>query len=82
MAKLAGGKDNLVKNMLTASAEGNHQWAMELADIVFTLGADTKKAKQVKITALRALADNQINACARNYYLTYAKELEAGKVNR
>lgn len=53
-----------------------------LTDILFVLGAETEKAKQVKIISLRALADNQINACARNYYLTCAKELEAGKVNR
>ena len=82
MAKLAGGKAQLAENMLTASSKGDFQWAMELADILFVLGGDTEKAKKVKIIALRALADNQINACARNYYLTYAKELEAGKVNR
>ena len=36
----------------------------------------------MKTAALRALADDQINACARNYYLTYAKQLEAGVVTR
>jgi hypothetical protein len=31
----------------------------------------------VKANAVQALADQRINACARNYYLTYAKELTA-----
>jgi uncharacterized sulfatase len=83
IAKLAGGADALAKAMHQAAEKGEHQWAMELADIINTLNeGHLDVARSVKIAALRALADDQINACARNYYLVYAKQLEAGVVSR
>jgi alkyl sulfatase BDS1-like metallo-beta-lactamase superfamily hydrolase len=63
--------------MKKAAEAGDYQWAMELADLVMRLGTHREEAKVVKATSLRALADQQINACSRNYYLTYAKELMA-----
>ena len=83
IAKLAGGADALAKEMHQAAEKGEHQWAMEIADIINTLdGGHLDAARSVKIAALRALADDQTNACARNYYLVYAKQLEAGVVSR
>ena len=83
IAKLAGGADALAKEMRQAAEKGEYQWAMELADIINTLdGGHLDAARSAKIEALRALADGQINACARNYYLVYAKQLEAGVVSR
>lgn len=83
IAKLAGGADALAKEMRQAAEKEEHQWAMELADIINTLGGGhLDAARSTKIAALRALADDQINACARNYYLVYAKQLEAGVVSR
>ncbi|MFC1580130.1 alkyl sulfatase dimerization domain-containing protein [Thermodesulfobacteriota bacterium] len=83
IAKLAGGADALAKKMHQATENGEHQWAMELADIINTLDeGHLDAARSVKIAVLRALADDQINACARNYYLVYSKQLEAGVVSR
>jgi uncharacterized sulfatase len=83
IAKLAGGVTALAKEMHQATQQGEHQWAMELADIINTLNeGHLDAARSTKIAALRALADNQINACARNYYLVYAKQLEVGVVSR
>ena len=83
LARLAGGADALAREMRQAAENGEHQWAMELADIINTLDdGHLDDARAVKIAALRALADDQINACARNYYLTYAKQLEAGVISR
>lgn len=75
MAELAGGEDALFVKMNKAAEAGKHQWAMELADLLIRIGTHGKEAKSVKARALRALGDQQINACARNYYLSYAKEL-------
>ncbi|MBW1799126.1 MAG: alkyl/aryl-sulfatase [Deltaproteobacteria bacterium] len=75
MAELVGGEDVLLAKMKKAAEAGEFQWAMELADLIIRLGTHKKEATAVKANALRALADQQINACARNYYLTYAKEL-------
>lgn len=83
IAKLAGGADALAAQMHAAMDNGEHQWAMELSDMINTLAEEhLDAARSVKIAALRALADDQINACARNYYLVYAKQLEAGVVAR
>lgn len=83
IAQLAGGVDALAKEMYQAAEKGEHQWAMELADIINTLDeGHLDTARDVKIAALRALADDQINACARNYYLVYAKQFEADVVSR
>jgi uncharacterized sulfatase len=84
MARLAGGAGALAEEMQQAEEKGEYQWAMELADIITMLDEEGlhDAARSVKIKALRALADDQMNACARNYYLVYAKQLEAGVVSR
>ena len=61
--------------MTQAARDGDHQWAMELADVLTTLQLHVAEANAVKRSALRALADAQMNAPARNYYLSSAKEL-------
>ena len=50
---------------------------MELADRLIATGAQTKQATAIKIAAMRELADRQINATARNYYLVCATDMEA-----
>ncbi|XMO77174.1 alkyl sulfatase dimerization domain-containing protein [Roseibacillus persicicus] len=42
---------------------------------------DCERARQVKIEALRGLAEREYNAPNRNYYLSYANELESGKLS-
>ena len=49
---------------------------MQLADYFLALDRTDNQAKQMKINALRKFAAMQVNAPARNYYLSYAYELE------
>jgi alkyl sulfatase BDS1-like metallo-beta-lactamase superfamily hydrolase len=72
------GAEELLAALREAIDQGDYQWGLELADRLIALG-DTQAtaAKTLKIQALRALAEQQINAPARNYYLSVAKELEA-----
>ncbi len=76
--KLAGGADKVLTSAQEALAEDDSQWAMELADRLIVLGDFVPAATGVKLAAMRKMADLEINATARNYYLLYAKELEAG----
>ncbi len=76
MSQLAGGTDRLKDAMQRAAIGHDHQWAMELADTLLALGFHVEEAKEAKRAAMRALADRQMNAPARNYYLLSAKELE------
>lgn len=78
VAKLAGGKDKLVAAAKDALAEDDNQWAAQLADHLLAIDKDDSDAKQVKAEALTGLARNMVNATARNYYLTVARELREG----
>jgi uncharacterized sulfatase len=75
MAKLAGGKDKLLQAARDALAEDDNQWAAQLADHLLAINKDDRDAKQIKADALTKLAHNMVNATARNYYLTVAREL-------
>jgi uncharacterized sulfatase len=82
MADLAGGTQRLSAQMEAALAKNDYQWALELSDHVKWLeDADRELARKVKIEALRGLAAREYNAPNRNYYLSYANELESGKLS-
>lgn len=61
------------------------KWALELVDILLESGSLSGSeslihtATQIKISALRALGSEEISANGRNYYMTYAMEVESGK---
>ncbi|QDT30834.1 alkyl sulfatase dimerization domain-containing protein [Thalassoglobus polymorphus] len=75
VAKLAGGKEKLLDSAKAALAEDDNQWAAQLADHLLAINKDDSDAKQIKADALTKLAHNMVNATARNYYLTVAREL-------
>ncbi|MEM6636287.1 MAG: alkyl/aryl-sulfatase [Pseudomonadota bacterium] len=69
MAKLAGGIDAL---RTAAEESADAQWMLELCDHLIALGDD---AASLKAAALERLAEDEINATARNTYLWEAKRL-------
>ncbi|WP_049763870.1 alkyl/aryl-sulfatase [Shewanella halifaxensis] len=80
IAKLAGGSAELFKQFNDAMKTENYQWALVLADHLSYLdNIDQQAVKKSKIAALRAMAAREYNAPNRNYYFTYANELEQGK---
>lgn len=82
MAGLAGGTQKLSEQMEAALANRDYQWALELSDHVKWLDdADRSLARKAKIAALRGLAAKEYNAPNRNYYLSYANELESGELS-
>ena len=74
--KLAGGADNVLNAARQAADDNDYQWAMELADHLIVASQHTAAAKEIKIASMRAMADLEINATGRNYYLLSARELE------
>lgn len=82
IADLAGGVEALTEQMNAALEQNEYQWALELSDQVKWLDdGDRKRAREVKIAALRGLAEKEYNAPNRNYYLSYANELESGALS-
>ncbi|MNO98818.1 hypothetical protein D3C76_905760 [compost metagenome] len=51
------------------------QWAAEQAHYILALKPN-ERATSIKALALRELGERQVNATARNYYLTVAQNLE------
>lgn len=76
MIELAGGEKKIMNRIEKAINEGNYQWGLQLADYLLQTEYEKAKVTEAKIELLRALAVQQKNAPARNYYLSYACELE------
>lgn len=74
--ELAGGASKLLTAAKEALKNGESQWAMELADRLMAADVELTSARDIKVKALRTLADLTVNAPTRNYYLLYARELE------
>ena len=86
---LAGGAENLLATAAEASDSGDHQWALICAQSVIRyttedpvavvsgagISATAQEAKKVLIRSLQGLAEKEVSANGRNYYLTYALEL-------
>ncbi len=75
IARLAGGADQLTAAANAAIESDDPQWAAQLADYLIALETAGRQPQQIKAKALTMLASKQVNALARNYYLTVAREL-------
>ncbi len=81
IAALAGGTKALYAAFTKAMDDGEYQWALVLADsLKYLEGIDKDALRKAHIKALRALGSMEYNAPKRNYYLTYANELEQGSI--
>ncbi|MDF9797803.1 alkyl sulfatase BDS1-like metallo-beta-lactamase superfamily hydrolase [Catalinimonas alkaloidigena] len=76
IVELAGGEQKMFDQLNDALKEEHYQWGLRLADYLLQTDYEKTKVIEVKVKLLRALAAQQINAPARNYYLSYANELE------
>nr|WP_319386741.1 alkyl/aryl-sulfatase [uncultured Roseibium sp.] len=76
MAELAGGPEAL---MAAARTTDDLQWRLELCDHLIALG---EPAEALKAETLENLAEDEINATARNTYLWHARRLRNGEAAR
>jgi alkyl sulfatase BDS1-like metallo-beta-lactamase superfamily hydrolase len=72
---LSGGAAQVLSRARDALAAGDFQWAAELADYVLAVDSGNVEAKRSKAQALTELGERQLNATARNYYLSSAQYL-------
>lgn len=75
LVALLGGPDRVLAHGREALAAHDFKWAAELADCVLTNDSANIGAKRIKAQALIELGERQINAIARNYYLSSAMYL-------
>jgi alkyl sulfatase BDS1-like metallo-beta-lactamase superfamily hydrolase len=72
---LIGGPDQVLARGREALVAHEFKWAAELADLVLANDSANIGAKRIKAQALIELGERQINAIARNYYLSSAMYL-------
>jgi alkyl sulfatase BDS1-like metallo-beta-lactamase superfamily hydrolase len=72
---LIGGPDVVLARGREALTAREFEWAAELADYALTIDGANAAAKRLKAQALIELGERQINAIARNYYLSSAMYL-------
>ena len=75
LVDLIGGPDRVLARGREALAAHEFKWAAELADYVLENDSANIGAKRIKAQALIELGERQINAIARNYYLSSAMYL-------
>src|SRR5262245_24709453 len=72
---MSGGAAQVLSRARDALAAGEFQWAAELADYVLAVNSENVDAKKIKAQGLTELGERQLNATARNYYLSSAQYL-------
>lgn len=75
LVAILGGDERVIERGRAALGAGDFTWAAELADYVLVNDAAHVGARRLKARALTELGERQINAIARNYYLTAAQSL-------
>jgi alkyl sulfatase BDS1-like metallo-beta-lactamase superfamily hydrolase len=75
LVDLIGGPDQVMARAREALAAREFKWAAELADYVLANDSTHAGAKRIKAQALVELGERQVNAIARNYYLSTAMHL-------
>lgn len=75
--ELVGGPEAVLDAVKKARSTGDYQWALQLIDRLISLKEDNEDELTIKSEILREFSGEQINCCARHYYLQYAKELES-----
>lgn len=76
---LAGGADAVRMQAESAAAAGtlaDWQWALRLTSLLLQLDPDDAPARQIRVTAARALAQRTTSANARGWYMNEALDLE------
>ena len=73
---LAGGSENILKEINKSLEQKDYQWVLELCDDLLNAQKEVRLAKEAKAKALEALAHKQTSANGRHIYFTAAKLLK------
>lgn len=73
--EMSGGPRQVLARARAALAAGEFQWAAELSDYLLAVDGADVEAKRAKAQALTELGERQLNATARNFYLSSAQHL-------
>ncbi len=78
LEELAGGFDGLMEALTKAQDREDHQWVLELSDVILRLDPANELALEARVNALTQRGNEATNPNERNYYLSSAMELRDG----
>ncbi len=76
---MMGGAEKVTDAAVHAIQQGEYRWALQLCDKLLAVDGNNQNTKNIKAEALLLLSDRTLNAPTRNYYKTYAFELQKGQ---
>lgn len=68
--ELGGGEEEVLEKAAVAVDKGEHQWGLQLTDILIDSGRESDRAKELRGICLRKLAGREVSAPGMNWYLT------------
>ncbi len=74
--EIMGGRDNIIRTAKAAMEAENYTFAAEILSYPITVNKEDKEARQLKASAYKAWAADQVNINWRNWALNAAAELE------
>jgi alkyl sulfatase BDS1-like metallo-beta-lactamase superfamily hydrolase len=79
ISNLAGGNENLFSELLRASEAEEHQWVLELSNMLVSLDFKTEEVTQIRNHSVTQIGIYETNPPKRNFFLSSAKEFLEGR---
>ena len=79
ISDLAGGNENLFSELARASDADEHQWVLELSNMLISLDYKTEEVGQIRNQSVKEIGIYETNPPKRNYFLSSAKEFMEGR---
>ena len=79
ISDLAGGNENLFSELARASDADEHQWVLELSNMLISLDYKTEEVGQIRNQSVKQIGIYETNPPKRNYFLSSAKEFMEGR---
>ena len=76
---LVGGNENLFSELTRASDANEHQWALELSNMLISLDFKTEEVMKIRNKSVMQIGIHETNPPKRNFFLSSAKEFMEGR---
>ena len=79
ISDLAGGNTNLFSELVRASNQEEHQWVLELSNMLISLDFKTEEVEKIKNHSVMQIGIYETNPPKRNFFLSSSKEYIQGR---
>ena len=79
ISDLVGGNENLFSELTRASDANEHQWVLELSNMLISLDFKTEEVTKIRNKSVMQIGIHETNPPKRNFFLSSAKEFVEGR---